>query len=70
MLEAIDTLLAKELGFRESRRIGVVLTTARLNPPKTLESFDFAFQSSLDKNRIRALRAAYHRRNRLPHYRQ
>ena len=54
-LDAIDTLLAEELGFRESRRIGVALTTARLNPPKTIESFDFAFQPSLDKNRVLAL---------------
>lgn len=54
-LDAIDTLLAEELTFRESRRIGVALTTARLNPPKTIESFDFAFQPSLDKNRILAL---------------
>jgi DNA replication protein DnaC len=29
--------------------------TARLNPPKTLESFDFSFQPSLDRNRILAL---------------
>ncbi len=54
-LDAIDTLLADELGFRESRRIGVALTTARLNPPKTIESFDFAFQPSLDRNRVLAL---------------
>ncbi len=40
---------------RESRRIGVALKTARLTPPKTLESFDFAFQPSLDRNRILAL---------------
>lgn len=54
-LDAIDTLLVEELTFRESRRIGVALTTARLSPPKTIESFDFAFQPSLDKNRILAL---------------
>jgi DNA replication protein DnaC len=54
-LEAIDTLLAEEFGFREGRRIGVALTTARLTPPKTLESFEFSFQPSLDKNRILAL---------------
>ena len=54
-LDAIDTLLAEKLTFCESRRIGVALTTTRLNPPKTIESFDFAFQPSLDKNRTLAL---------------
>ena len=54
-LEAIDSLLAEELSVRESRRIGVAMTTARLSPPKTLEGFDFAFQPSLDRDRIMAL---------------
>lgn len=54
-LEAIDALLTEEFNFREGRRIGVALTTARLTPPKTLENFDFTFQPSLDKNRIMAL---------------
>lgn len=54
-LEAIDALLAEELDVRENRRVGVALKTAKLTPPKTLESFDFSFQPSLDKNRILAL---------------
>ncbi len=54
-LEAIDDLLAEEYDSRENRRIGVALKTARLNPPKTLEGFDFSFQPSLDRNRILAL---------------
>ena len=54
-LEAIDSLLSEELSVRESRRIGVAMTTARLNPPKTLEGFDFTFQPSLDRDRIMAL---------------
>lgn len=54
-LEAIDGLLGEEHATREGRRIGVALKTARLTPPKTLESFDFAFQPSLDRNRILAL---------------
>jgi DNA replication protein DnaC len=54
-LQAIDGLLAQEHVTRESRRIGVALKTARLMPPKTIESFDFSFQSSLDRNRILAL---------------
>lgn len=50
-IEAIDALLAEELNLREGRRIGVALRTARLMPIKTLESFDFSFQPSLDRNR-------------------
>jgi DNA replication protein DnaC len=54
-LEAIDALLSEEYATRETRRIGVSLKTARLLPPKTLESFDFTFQPSLDRDRIMAL---------------
>jgi len=54
-LEAIDGLLGEEFTLREGRRIGMALMTARLNPPKTLESFDFTFQPSLDRHRILAL---------------
>ncbi len=54
-IEAIDSLLSEEFNCREDRRVGVALTTARLTPPKTLESFDFTFQPSLDRDRIRAL---------------
>lgn len=54
-IEAIDELLAEELNLRESRRIGIALRTARLMPIKTLESFDFSFEPSLDKHRIIAL---------------
>ena len=54
-LEAIDGLLAEEHANRESRRIAVALKTARLNPPKTLEGFDYSFQHSLDSKRILAL---------------
>lgn len=54
-LEAIDGLLAEEHATRETRRVGVALKTARLTPPKTLESFDFTFQPSLDRDRVLAL---------------
>ena len=54
-IEAIDGLLAEEHANRETRRIAVALKTARLNPPKTLEGFDFSFQPSLDRDRIVAL---------------
>ena len=56
-LQAIDMLLTEEFTYRESRRIKVSLDTAKLMPIKTLESFDFAFQPSLDRDRIHALAA-------------
>lgn len=54
-IEAIDGLLSEEFATRESRRIDVALRTAKLMPVKTLESFDFSFQPSLDRERIAAL---------------
>lgn len=56
-LEAMEALLGEELLHRESRRIKMSLNTSGLMPPKTLESFDFSFQPSLDKQRIDALSA-------------
>jgi DNA replication protein DnaC len=55
LLEALETLLGEELGWRENRRIKTALAMARLSSVKTLAGFDFAFQPSLDKNRILAL---------------
>lgn len=54
-IEAIDILLSEEFSSREGRRIGVALNTARLTPVKTLESFDFSFQPSRERDRIMAL---------------
>lgn len=54
-LEAIDAMLAEELTLRESRRIKTSLVMARLSTIKTLAGFDFAFQPSLDRNRLLAL---------------
>ncbi len=54
-IEALDQLLLEELTLRESRRIKAALMMARLTTVKTLASFDFAFQPSLDRNRILAL---------------
>lgn len=54
-LEAIDAILAEELTLRETRRIKTSLAMARLSTIKTLAGFDFAFQPSLDRNRILAL---------------
>jgi DNA replication protein DnaC len=54
-IEAIEMLLAEELTIRETRRIKAALQMARLSVVKTLAGFDFAFQPSLDRNRILAL---------------
>ncbi len=54
-LEAIERLLGDELATRETRRIKMALMTARLTAIKTLASFDFTFQPSLDRNRILAV---------------
>jgi DNA replication protein DnaC len=54
-LEAVDTLLSEEFTIREGRRVKAALQMARLPAVKTLASFDFSFQPSLDRNRILAL---------------
>lgn len=54
-IEALDELLLEELSLRENRRIKAALRMARLPVMKTLAGFDFAFQPSLDRNRIMAL---------------
>ena len=54
-IEAIDSLLSEEYSTRETRRIDVALPKSKRLPIKTLESFDFSFQPSLDRERIAAL---------------
>jgi DNA replication protein DnaC len=54
-LEALEQLLGEECSTRETRRIKMALITARLTRIKTLGEFDFAFQPSLDRNRILTL---------------
>jgi DNA replication protein DnaC len=56
-IEAIETLLAEEITIREGRRVKAALQMARLTPIKTLSTFDFSFQPSLDRSRIMALSA-------------
>ncbi len=55
VLEAIDVLLSDECANRETRRIKAARMSGRLTQIKTLESFDFSFQPSLDRNRILTL---------------
>ena len=54
-VDALDALLVEELTRRESRRIKMAVQMAKLAAIKTIAGFDFAFQPSLDKNRILAL---------------
>ena len=54
-IEAIDALLTEELTLRENRLVKMALQMAKLSAIKTLTGFDFAFQPSLDKNRVMAL---------------
>ena len=54
-IEAIDALLTEELTLRENRRVKMALQMAKLSAIKTLTGFDFAFQPSLDRNRVLAL---------------
>jgi len=53
--ELLEQLLAEERHVRENRRVKMALMTARLTTFKTLESFDFSFQPSIDRNRILSL---------------
>lgn len=41
--------------MRDSRRVSTALRMSRLTTVKMLAGFDFAFQPSLDRNRILAL---------------
>ena len=51
-IEAIDRLLSEDYNTRETRRIDIALRTSKLLPIMTLESFDFSFQPSLDRERL------------------
>lgn len=54
-VEALDQLLDQEHCSRESRRIMTQLRTSRLLQHKTLDTFDFTFQPTLDRQRVMAL---------------
>lgn len=54
-LEALEIILSHEQGIRETRRVRTQLRTSRLIQHKTLDTFDFSFQPSLDKQRVMTL---------------
>jgi DNA replication protein DnaC len=67
-VEAIDMLLCEEFTGREGPRVKAALRMARLSTVKTLASFDFSFQPSLDCNRILSLaQLAFIERNEVVH---
>jgi hypothetical protein len=53
-VDALDHLLLEELTLRDNRHVSTALRMSRLTTVKTLAGFDFAFQPSLDRNRILA----------------
>jgi DNA replication protein DnaC len=53
--DLLDRLVEEELATRESRRIKNALKLSGFPALKTLDSFDFAFQPSIDKTRIAEL---------------
>jgi DNA replication protein DnaC len=55
MLEVLETLLGEAFTTRETRRVRMVLQTARPGMIKTLAGYDSSFQASLDRDRIMTL---------------
>ncbi|MBW2122236.1 MAG: IS21-like element helper ATPase IstB [Deltaproteobacteria bacterium] len=54
-LELLDRLLEEERMLRESRRLKAALSMSRLPSHKTIDDFDFAFQPSVDRGRMKDL---------------
>jgi DNA replication protein DnaC len=53
--EAMDKLLAAQVSLRRQRRLYSAMHASRLPTVKRLDSFDFAFQPSIDRNQILSL---------------
>jgi len=51
----LDQLLSEEVAAKKDKNVAMRTTMARFPFIKTLESFDFAFQPSIDKKRIKEL---------------
>ena len=56
-LEFLDLVLEEETGIREGRRFRNALKLSGLPHHKTIDEFDFAFQSDLDPRKVRDLAA-------------
>jgi len=53
--EAMDNLLAAQVALRRERRLISAMRSSRLPGIKRLDTFDFAFQPSIDRNQIMSL---------------
>jgi DNA replication protein DnaC len=53
--EAMEQLLAAQVALRRERRLHAAMTSSRLPAVKTLDSFDFSFQPSIDRTQIQSL---------------
>jgi DNA replication protein DnaC len=53
--EAMDKLLSAQVALRRERRLFSAMRSSRLPTLKRLDSFDFAFQPSIDRNQILSL---------------
>ena len=53
--DMLSLILADELETRQQRRLQRLLSAARLQSDKTLESFDFSFNPSINASRIKQL---------------
>lgn len=51
-VEAMEQLLAAQVALRRQRRLQAALRSSRLPGVKTLDSFDFTFQPSIDRSQI------------------
>ena len=51
-VEAMEQLLAAQVALRRQRRLQTALRTSRLPGVKTVDTFDFAFQPSIDRAQI------------------
>lgn len=54
-LKLLDRLLEEERTLRESRRLKAALSMSRLPSHRTIDDFDFSFQPSVDRGRMKDL---------------
>lgn len=53
--EAMEQLLAAQVELRRQRRLASAMSSSRLPALKTLDTFDFSFQPSIDRSQILSL---------------
>ena len=55
--EAMEQLLTAQVALRRQRRLHAAMHSSRLPAVKTLDTFDFAFQPSIDRAQVQSLHA-------------